>query len=250
MTMLLRDAINIPDHVSASDFVLKLDAGVEHASTTVAQYTVTEKLAGAFTEALDSLQSALTSGSDRGTFIHGSFGTGKSHFMAILDLLITGNAEARALAGLQSTIAQHEKTLNAQVLTLDFHLIGAESLESALFSGYLRQIETKHPDAPQPILHNTEALFTDAHGLRQQLGDESFFDKLNSSVSSDWGSFGGNWTPETYDAATTAPLDDDGRMRLAAALVSTYFPSYVQAGQWVGIDEGLKLITTHAHSLG
>ena len=42
--MLLREAISIPEHVSASDFVLKLDVGVEQASTTVAEYVVTDSI--------------------------------------------------------------------------------------------------------------------------------------------------------------------------------------------------------------
>ena len=248
--MLLREAISIPEHVSASDFVLKLDAGVEHASTTVAEYVVTDKLALAFNDALDSLASALSTGGDRGSFVHGSFGSGKSHYMAILHLLIAGDAGARALPGLQQTITTHEAALATDVLTLDFHLIGAESFESALFAGYLRQVAAKHPGTPLPVLHNTDALFVDAESMRARLGDEAFFGGLNGGAASAWGSFGGGWTPETFDAAVLAPLDDEARGRLATALVSSYFSAYERAGQWVGIEDGLKLITAHAKSLG
>lgn len=248
--MLLREAISIPEHVSASDFVLKLDAGVEHASTTVAEYVVTDKLAVAFNSALDSLTSALATGGDRGSFVHGSFGSGKSHYMAILHLLIAGDPGARALPGLQQAITTHEAALAADVLTLDFHLIGAESFESALFAGYLRQVAAKHPEAPLPVLHNTDALFVDAQAMRARLGDEAFFSGLNGGAASAWGSFGAGWNTETFDAAVQAPLDDEARGRLATALVSSYFSAYERAGQWVGIEEGLKLVTAHAKSLG
>lgn len=248
--MLLRDAIALPEHVSASDFVLKLDAGVEHAATTVAEYVVTDKLAVAFGSALDSLASALSSGGDRGSFVHGSFGSGKSHFMAVLHLLIAGDAGARGLPGLQHVVARHEPVLDASVLTLDYHLIGAESFEAALFSGYLRQVAARHPDAAMPVLHNTDALFVDAQGMRERLGDAAFFDGLNGGAASGWGSFGGGWTAESFDAAVHATLDDEARGRLATALVASYFSSYEKAGQWVGIEEGLKLITQHAKSLG
>lgn len=247
--MLLRDAISIPEHVSASDYVLKLDAGVEHAALTIRQYVVTEKLAVAFDEALASLASALTSGGDRGSFVHGSFGSGKSHFMAMLHLLISGNASARALPGLQHAVSSNEVALNAQVLTLDFHLIGASSFEDALFSGYLRQISQLHPDASLPMLHNSEALFVDADAMRSRLGDEVFFAGLNTETSA-WGSFGGGWDAASYNAAVTSKIEDDARGRLASALVASYFSGYVQAGEWVGIDTGLKIITSHAKSLG
>ncbi len=248
--MLLRDAIELPEYVSASDFVLKLDSGVEHASTTVADYVLTDKLAVSFGAALDSLASALTSGGDRGSFVHGSFGSGKSHFMAVLHLLLSGDPGARALPGLQHVVARHDSALASPVLALDFHLIGAESLEAALFSGYLRQVAAKHPDAALPVLHNTDALFVDAQGMRERLGDEAFFAGLNGGSASGWGDFGGGWNASSFDAAVVASFDDEARGRLATALVAAYFSSYEKAGQWVGIEDGLKLITHHAKSLG
>jgi len=250
MTMLLRDAIAIPEHVSASDFVLKLDAGVEHASSTVGAYVVTDSLGRAFDAALASLASALATGGDRGSFVHGSFGSGKSHFMAVLHLLIAGDAGARALPGLQKAVAAHQEVLGSAVLTLDFHLIGAESFEAALFAGYLRQVAALHPDAALPVLHNTDALFSDAQALRERLGDDAFLAALNGGPASAWGSFGGGWTSASVDAAMGASLDDEARGRLATALVASFFTGYERAGQWVGIDEGLRLISAHAKALG
>jgi hypothetical protein len=66
----------------------------------VAEYVVTERMADAFDTAGASLDSALATGGDRGSFVHGSFGSGKTHFMAILHLLLAGNAQAKALPGL------------------------------------------------------------------------------------------------------------------------------------------------------
>jgi len=161
-TVLLRDAISIPENVSASDFVLKLDSGVEQAGVTVDQYVVTDNLVDSFNKALGSVGSALAKAGDHGSFVHGSFGSGKSHFMAILHLLLSGDAGARALPGLQAAVSSHQSVMESNLLALDFHLIGAESLESALFSGYLRQVALLHPDSAMPVLHNTESLFVDA----------------------------------------------------------------------------------------
>ena len=48
--------------------------------------------------------------------------------------------------------------LDKKVLPLAFHLIGAESLEQALFQGYIRQIGRLHPGAPLPALHESDAI--------------------------------------------------------------------------------------------
>ncbi len=87
---------------------------------------------------------------------------------------------ARAKTELQPVIARYDEVLiDRQVLPLAYHLIGAESLEQALFDGYLRQIEQRHPGAPLPALHHSDAIFADAERLRERDGDERFFADLN-----------------------------------------------------------------------
>ena len=246
--MLLRDAINIPTVISASDFVIRLDEGVEQAQRTIDDYVVTTSLAESYDKALDRVAMALEHSTDRGAFVHGSFGSGKSHFMAVLHLLLSGNASALALPGLQGVIARHEQALAANVLTLDYHLIGADSFESALYAGYLSQVAARHPQSLLPVLHKTDALFADAAALRAQIGDESFFGALPSAGG--WGEFAGGWNAASYDAAVAAPLDATDRLSLASDLVSTYFRGYVHAGEWLGIEEGLRVMAEHAKSLG
>ena len=97
---------------------------------------VTPALAEAFDAALGLVAEALTSGVSRGAFLAGSFGSGKSHFMAVLHALLRHDPAARAKAELQPVIARHDDVLlDKNVLPLAFHLIGAESLEQALFRG-------------------------------------------------------------------------------------------------------------------
>ena len=81
---LLRDVFDIPEVVAASDFVLQLHTGVDHAEQTAAEYVATESLARAFDTALGFINAALAGGRAQGVFLHGSFGSGKSHFMAVL----------------------------------------------------------------------------------------------------------------------------------------------------------------------
>lgn len=249
--LLLGDVFDIPEVISASDFVLELHKGVEKPSQTVAEYVVTDSLAKAFDEALDLVSLGLSSRQDRGVFLHGDFGSGKSHFMAVLDLLLRGDTGARAMSGLQATVAKHEKLLTEKVLTVEYHLIGAESLEDRLFSGYLARVRQVHPEAPQPLLHKSDALFADAEN-RRRADEAGFFAALNAGASADpgWGAMADTWTPQTFDRAVAAAVGDSERERLARDLVSTMFTGYVSAGEWLDISDGLGVMTQHAKSLG
>src|SRR3954452_6065284 len=95
LAMLLREAIHVPEAVHDDDFVMRLHEGVPAAEQTLKDYVVTESIADAFDQGLNLVKSAFTRGSAKGAFIHGSFGAGKSHYMAVMHLLLTGNAQAR-----------------------------------------------------------------------------------------------------------------------------------------------------------
>ena len=138
MSALLREVLDIPVQAGAEDYVLRLTDSIEpdEVARTVDEYVVTPALAEAFDAALGLVAEALTSGVSRGAFLAGSFGSGKSHFMAILHALLRHDPAARAKAELQPVIARHDDVLlDKTVLPLAFHLIGAESLEQALFLG-------------------------------------------------------------------------------------------------------------------
>jgi DNA replication protein DnaC len=40
-------------------------------------------------------------------YLHGSFGSGKSHFMAVLDLILAGDRNARSIKELSNVIERH-----------------------------------------------------------------------------------------------------------------------------------------------
>ena len=250
MTMTLGQAFTIAEVVTASDFVLQLNTGVERAEQTVGEYVVTESLAGAFDAALDEIGSALSQGVSQGAFIHGSFGSGKSHFMAVLDLILRGSPSARALPGLQQAISKHRDVLDASLLTVEYHLIGATSLEDALFAGYLHAVDQRHPGATAPVLHRSDLLLDDAL-TRMQDSPESFFSALNGAGGDDgWGDFGGSWDEASVRAAAAAPVGDPDRDRLVTDLTATMFTGYSAAGEWLDISAGLAAMSAHAKGLG
>ena len=260
MSALLREVLDIPEQWGAEDYVLRLTDSIEPAAVarTVDEYVVTPALAEAFDAALGLVSESLTSGVSRGAFLAGSFGSGKSHFMAVLHALLRHNPVARAKAELQPVVARHDDVLlDKNVLPLAFHLIGAESLEQALFRGYIRQISRLHPGAVLPALHESDGILADAERQRARDGDERFFAGLNGGAGA--GSGGdpwsnllgeGTWTPESYAAARAAEPGSESRQLLVTALVQNYFSAYTQQASYVDLATGLAAIAAHAKGLG
>jgi len=60
---------------------------------------VTSHLAGALNNALGFIRSGYESRSSKAAYLHGSFGAGKSHFMAGLHLLLQHKPQARSTEG-------------------------------------------------------------------------------------------------------------------------------------------------------
>ena len=263
MSALLREVLDIPLQAGAEDYVLRLTDSIEpdEVARTVDEYVVTPALAEAFDAALGLVAESLTSGVSRGAFLAGSFGSGKSHFMAILYALLRHGsaAKARAKAELQPVISRHDDVLlDKKVLPLAFHLIGAESLEQALFLGYIRQIARLHPGAPLPALHESDAILRDAERLRARDGDERFFVGLNGGAAGGGGAdvwsklIGrtGIWTAESYATARAAEPGTEQRQLLVTALAEHYFSAYTQQASYVDLDSGLAAMAAHAKGLG
>lgn len=85
-------------------------------------------------------------GRQGGAFLTGSFGSGKSRSMAVLHALLRQDPSARSKTELQPLIAQQDPALRARnVLPLAFHLLSAEALQQAIFSGYIWQVRDLTP---------------------------------------------------------------------------------------------------------
>jgi len=83
---------------------------------------VTPELAQCFDAALKLVKGAVDTGSSKATYLHGSFGAGKSHFMAVLHFLLQGNAEARSIRELGDVVARHQGWLDGKkFLMVPFH---------------------------------------------------------------------------------------------------------------------------------
>src|SRR6266545_3594413 len=217
---LLRDLIEIPESVGDADFVVRASEGAD-----LRHYVVTDQLKGNFAEALEMAGHALRPGGrSQAKFLHGSFGAGKSHFMAVLRAMLQHNPD-----------------------------------EQAVRAGYLTPIAALHPEAPAPAVHRSDALLADAARLRERMGDDRFFAALSEGGAAPGGS-GSNlaalraraagWTAETYAAAAACPPGTEQRDGLVSALTAAFFTGAVRSGEYLDFDTGLSVITRHAKDLG
>lgn len=254
---LLKDVFDIPRRAGAEDYVLRLTSTVDDdgAARAIRDYVVTPALTEAFDQALDLVSSAIRERKNRGAFLAGSFGSGKSHFMAVLHALLRHRPEARAIEELQDVVVRHDDALRERnILPLAFHFLDANSMEEALFDGYVEQIRALHPGAPLPAFYRTDDLLQDAESMRQRMGDADFFAGLGGDAPADdeWGMVLGEdgWDLARYDAARAAGPRSTERQELVTALSEAYFRSYARQGTYVDLDEGLRAMSEHAQSLG
>ncbi|MFI1060546.1 phage resistance protein [Streptomyces spororaveus] len=273
---LLRELIDIPESVSTSDFVLKLNEAVtpEGAEAALKDYVVTDRLLGNFDEALDLIKSALDSRSSKAAYLHGSFGSGKSHFMAVLYALLSRNQAARARGDLDPVRARHSwlDADDRKFLLVPYHMLGSKSLEQRVLGKYVEHVRKLHPDCPLPQVYRTDGLFEDFAEQRRRNGDDRVIEQLADAgvgQEDEWGdSFA--WTTELLDQAVNAPEEHENtkgldlenpstprelRARLVQDLTQTLFPSFSRnasedADGFVSLDKGLGIIAAHAKSLG
>ena len=78
------------------------------AERTLADYVVTPQLADAFDNALGFIKAALDTRGSKAAYLHGSFGSGKSHFMAVLHLLLQHDPRTRAHEGLEGVCVKQD----------------------------------------------------------------------------------------------------------------------------------------------
>jgi hypothetical protein len=254
----INDIFDIPTQVHQGDFVLRLTEGGTRPADTLSTYVVTPQLEVCFDQTLGLIKSALESHTSKGAYLHGSFGSGKSHFMAVLTLLLQHNPDARSVPELAAVVAKHNAwTEGRRFLVVPYHMIGAVSLESAVLGHYAEYIRARHPEAPTPGFYRAEKLFDDARRLRAAMGDAAFFNKLGSEQGDDdgWGQLGGGWDAVSFEAAMAAPPMSEARVRLVGDLVDAYFESARSMAStdgegFVSLDEGLSIMSKHAQALG
>ncbi len=157
MVTFIKELLDIPEQVQRGDFVLRLSEGVNRAEETLRDYVVTPELQACFDNALSFISSAVHSRTSKASYLHGSFGSGKSHFMAVLHLILQGNLAARSIPELAPVISKHNTWAHEKkFLLVPYHMIGAHDMESGILGGYVDFIRHTHPQAPIPGVYLAE----------------------------------------------------------------------------------------------
>ena len=263
MTTRIHDLLDLPVAVRKGDFVQDLTGGIAQPERTVKDYAITPKIVQTFEHALSIIGSALRDGRSQAAYLHGSFGAGKSHFMALLDLMLADHPAPWSRGELHALRAKNEWIGKKNLLQLPIHMLGAQDMESKILGAYVTWAAKNHPDEPTPALYADQGLFDDARRLRTTLGDDAFFGTLNGGVqqaASGWGKLAQKreWDAASFDAAAMATYvgeaDRDSqspRAKLFSDLVRTFFTSWTaQQGRFVDLDTGLGVMSRHAKALG
>ncbi|WP_405004324.1 phage resistance protein [Kitasatospora purpeofusca] len=287
---LLREVIDIKPRISTSDFVLKLAEAVteEGAAAALRDYVITDRLVENFDEATGLIRAALDGQTSKAAYLHGSFGSGKSHFMAVLHALLRGDQAARAREEFTDLLARNADWLGGgtaqharkRFLLVPYHMLGAKSLEQRVLGGYVAHIKALHPEAPTPQVYRTDSLMENIQATRRNVGDDLFISKLAESgddavVDDEWGDAFA-WTTEKLDAAIHAEQivrdDDDAdqaapinivtpttpaelRAKLVHDALISWFPGFFSNAAedeygFISLDRGLGIIAEHAKALG
>src|SRR5512139_2384267 len=99
MTTTIAEAFDLPrpQDIRAMGFVVKLreaEPGSDELKQLVDDYVITPAVERELPRILDDMKQVFDRGEEYGRFIHGSFGSGKSHLMTMLSLLLEGAAPA------------------------------------------------------------------------------------------------------------------------------------------------------------
>ncbi|WP_437338612.1 DUF6079 family protein [Sorangium sp. So ce394] len=258
----LRRYFQLPEDVKTVDFVHQIDraASAERIERTLAEYQVTPSIARNLDRALDNARRSLADRRSVFTWIHGSFGCGKSHFMNVLSLLL---ADEKAVYSLHPELQEHRAKFHPAIVgrklfRLHVQCISrqATTLEEIVLGAAVEELARLHPGAPAPALFASQKLFASAQRLLADLGDARFFAAFpsNQGASDDdgaWGDLGGaRWTRQRFEAALAAPGSRQAR-ELAGELARTpWFEGVAASAELVRLGPGLQILAEHLQGLG
>lgn len=255
MATLIHDLLKLPQSVRKGDFVQDLAGGVADPQRTVDTYAITPKIVDSFRHALSIVDSALRDRRSQASYLHGSFGAGKSHFMALMLLMLDDHPTPWSRKEFHELRTRFDWIGKKKLLQLPIHMLGAENMESKILGTYVRWVRSHHPDAPVPPVFRDQMLFDDARRLRESIGDEAFFSKLNvgsQQAAAGWGKLGASrrWDAARFEATLVSTVETE-RDGLFSDLVKSWFQAFgTQTSRFVDLDEGLGVMSRHAKDLG
>jgi hypothetical protein len=246
-----------PEDIRAMGFVVKLrelDAGSEEVAQLVRDYVVTPAVEKELPRILDDMKQVFDRGEEYGRFIHGSFGSGKSHFMTMLSLLVEGstpawkkfrpllNAHHGAKTSKGAEAADHEAWLSkAGLLVVRIHMLSVKGkntgLDRAVYEGFNAALKRRGKQPFQFL--NVDAIFDEVRREAKEYGDVVWKRLEAESI------VGGR---EDFEAIAAASMQ--AKERFARAWLTYKGRSTADAGIDPRWSEGLKRMAEHAKAQG
>ncbi|MEU2600479.1 hypothetical protein ABZ669_25455 [Streptomyces hirsutus] len=97
------------------------------------------------------MAACVRSGNSEAAYLHGSFGSGTSHFLTVLHAVLNNRPAVHTKSRLVEVVAPHDEWLrNSRFLMVPYHLVGSADLDSALLGGYVHTVRELHPGQPLP----------------------------------------------------------------------------------------------------
>jgi hypothetical protein len=249
MTLTIKDAYDLPrpEDIRAMGFVIKLKElapGSPELAQLVKDYVVTPAVAQDLPVVLEKMRQVFDRGEEYGRFVHGSFGSGKSHFMTMLSLLLEGVPEAwqkdnAAFAGLRAK--HHGWIVEAHLLVVRIHMLSIKGkgtgLDRAIYDGFNEALR-RRGKAPFEFLH-VDGVLDEARREAAQYGDVFWKNLANAGVVA---------SQEDFESMAGATL------RQREALARAYLAYKGRDAASAGIDprwsDGLSRMAEHAKSQG
>jgi hypothetical protein len=259
MTLTIAEAFDLPrpEDIRAMGFVIKLreaEPDSEEVRGLVADYVVTPAVEKELPRILDDMKQVFDRGEEYGRFIHGSFGSGKSHFMSMLSLLLEDAAPAwdkfgpvlgahrDALAAKGRDAPDHRGWIpEARLLVVRIHMLSVRGRTTGLdrisYEAFNEALK-RRGKAPFEFL-NVEAIFEEVRREAEEYGD-IVWKRLETA-----GVLSGK-----ADFESLAGGSAKARERFARTWIEYKGRDASQAGIDPRWSEGLKRMGSHARAQG
>ncbi|WAM30042.1 hypothetical protein [Myxococcus sp. NMCA1] len=245
--MNISEAYNLPsrEDLTALGFVVRLDVpqSDEERRRLVDEYVFTPAVRQSLPVIFDGMKHALARGEPLGRFIHGSFGSGKSHFLSMLGLLLEDDAQAWGKPDqLVRELAEKHRNwvCDARLLTVRLHMLseaGGSGFDRAVYEAFNRAL-ARHSKPAFEYLYVQGVL--DEARREAELYGPAFWRNLEA----------GRVVGSHEDFEALASGGPEEREALARALLQFKGRDAASAGvdpQW---GEGLRRLTQHAKAQG
>lgn len=191
MPLTITDAFDLPspEEITPLGFVIRLQDEDDQAKTRrlAADYVLTPTVREALPQVLAQMRHVLESGGELGHFIHGSFGSGKSHFMSFLALLLEGSAAAwtRDDALIRKLDDDHRAWIrDARLLMVRVHMLTADQTDAgfdrAVYQAFNRAL-SRHG---KPLFEfvDVDGILAEARHEANLYGDSFWKNLENASI--------------------------------------------------------------------